>query len=412
MSTGPRAADRRRRAGGRGHRARRALRRRPADQGGVRRARRAGLGGADALGAAGRCSPTCPARSRGPGRAARPRAAPGRPVTPAGGPAPGWAPLLLVVVGAGGAHAPAVVPAGRAGVVLSSGRAGTGRARHPRQWPGHGAAGSDERQRLGPSAAAARSRGVRRARAPRRGRATRPRRARRAPARPARRGRGSSRPPRRSRRAAPRRSPCRRAAPCPGTTTLPGGEQADHQVQGGRPLHRVAVGAEARHRRAQRRLLDEVAGEHHVGVADPDDARRRRCARDRGAPARPAGRRGRPRGPRRTSRWAARPGWPAMSAPCGSSGRRCGRAPGAPAALGRAGPRPPPRGRSTGSPSYASVKTTLPKVWSKCWWVLTTATTSPAPSRRTRSSATRRLDLGGVGVHDQQTRGRRRRRRR
>ena len=56
----------------------------------------------------------------------------------------------------------------------------------------------------------------------------------------------------------------------------------------------------------------------------------------------------------------------------------------------------------TGSPSYASVKTTLPKVWSKCSWVFTTATTSPTPSRRTSSTSRAALDLGGAGVDDQQ----------
>ena len=55
-----------------------------------------------------------------------------------------------------------------------------------------------------------------------------------------------------------------------------------------------------------------------------------------------------------------------------------------------------------GTAPYAARKAALPKVWSKCSWVLTTARTSPAPSRRTSSTTVACREVGGVGVDDQQ----------
>ena len=43
----------------------------------------------------------------------------------------------------------------------------------------------------------------------------------------------------------------------------------------------------------------------------------------------------------------------------------------------------------TGIEPYSARKTPLPKVWSKCSWVFTTATTSPAPSARTSLTTSR-----------------------
>ena len=73
------------------------------------------------------------------------------------------------------------------------------------------------------------------------------------------------------------------------------------------------------------------------------------------------------------------------SAACGSSGSaRVARLD--PLAR-RDGARPRPTSWAwIGTAPYAARNAPLPKVWSKCSWVLTTATTSPAPSRRTSST--------------------------
>ena len=62
-----------------------------------------------------------------------------------------------------------------------------------------------------------------------------------------------------------------RARRGPGTTTVADVRQAEHDVEGERPLHRVAVVAEPGHAVPRLGLLDQVAGQQHVGVGDPDD---------------------------------------------------------------------------------------------------------------------------------------------
>ena len=57
-----------------------------------------------------------------------------------------------------------------------------------------------------------------------------------------------------------------------------------------------------------------------------------------------------------------------------------------------------------GTAPYASRNAPLPKVWSKCSWVLTTAVTSPAPSRRTSSTTLAGRARRAVGVDHQQAR--------
>ena len=160
-----------------------------------------------------------------------------------------------------------------------------------------------------------------------------------------------------------------------------GRDQAEHDVEAVRPLQRVAVGAEARDVRRARptpRPGRRPAPRRRRGPARPG---RRRCGRARGAPARPRGRRGRAPPPRRTCGRPARSRSPAPP-------RRAGRpAPSAYSPLIRS---PAGTVRSAavswawiGISPYSSRKAPLPKVWSKCSWVLTTPTTSPAPSRRT-----------------------------
>ena len=149
-------------------------------------------------------------------------------------------------------------------------------------------------------------------------------------------------------------------------------------------------------------LLDQVAGEQHVGVGHPHDQVAARCGRGRGAPARPAGRRG--RGPAREenvlvgrhdlggSRTSSR------VRVVGLVGVRCLiRSPDCDGALGGRS-----RGRGSGSRRTPSRNAPLPKVWSKCSWVLTIAGHSPAPRRRTSSTTSRAATVGAVGVDDQQ----------
>ena len=109
------------------------------------------------------------------------------------------------------------------------------------------------------------------ARAPRAGRATRrPPAPGRAGLR-ARPGRGSSRRPPRSPPAAPGRSPGPTGAPWPGHHHGVGADRFSTRSRRGRPVHRPAVAAEAGHAVAGGGLLDEVAGEQHVGVLHPHD---------------------------------------------------------------------------------------------------------------------------------------------
>ena len=105
----------------------------------------------------------------------------------------------------------------------------------------------------------------------------------------------------RSRCAAPRRSRGRPSAPCPGTTTVSAADQVEHHVEGAAA---TPAGSSRRRTPGGAALLDQVAGEHDVGVRRPAPPRRRRCGRARGGPARPAGRRGRGRG-REEKVWSA-----------------------------------------------------------------------------------------------------------
>ncbi len=100
-----------------------------------------------------------------------------------------------------------------------------------------------------------------------------------------------------------------------------GGEQPEHDVEGERPLHREAVGAEAGHARgaaATPRPGRRRAARRRRAPGPPG---RRRCGRVRGAPARPAGRRDRARRRRRTSCRPARSRSPAPRR--GAGPRRC-----------------------------------------------------------------------------------------
>ena len=177
-------------------------------------------------------------------------------------------------------------------------------------------------------------------------------------------------------------------APWPGTTTEPGGEQPEHDVEGERPVHREAVRAEAGHALTKRRLLDQVTGEQHVRVGHPDHQVAAGVAASRvhelDHPVAEIERDG--GGERRVGRH--------------DLGRQHLVAVRVGEVVRVVVPRLDPlarRDRVLGGHlvrvhrdrAVLPRKTPLPKVWSKCSWVFTTATTSPAPSARTSSITSR-----------------------
>ena len=154
-------------------------------------------------------------------------------------------------------------------------------------------------------------------------------------------------------------------APWPGTTTGPLGEQSDHHVEGVGPLEREAVRAVRR----GRGLLDEVAGQHHVAVRD---------AHHEVAAGVPAAR------------------VDELDHPVAEVHRR--HAENRSVAVGTSASSWAWTGRS----GRSAWKAPLPCMWSKCSWVLTTATTSPAAeTTQVLTHRAHRL-VGPEGVDDDQ----------
>ena len=179
-------------------------------------------------------------------------------------------------------------------------------------------------------------------------------------------------------------------APCPGTTTVAACDQAEHDVEAAaatragssprrtpgarspRPGRRPAA---RRRRHPHDRVAAGVAaaGVHQLDQPVAEVERRRR--REGVVGRHDLGR----------EDLVAR-------GSSGSSAYRC---------LTRSPPRPvrsprPSRGHGSGTSPKASRKAPLPKVWSKCSWVLTTAVTSPTPQRRRRPGRRRPFGAGEV----------------